>query len=140
MHAILLFYGRAYTGTGPQPSADNFQRIVDAHLRYERDVLRTRASVVLGQALSPAVTARTVSFTAPGTQHVEAGPAVATDEALGGFYVIECRDLDEAQELASLYPMPPGFGRIEVRLIVPFDPALRQEVLAGAGANQTRNQ
>jgi hypothetical protein len=131
MRVMLLFYGRAYSGTGAPTPPEQFQRIVEAHLAYERDVLRPHATVVLGQALAPAVTARTVAFPAGGPT-VTDGPAVDTDEALGGFYVIECRDLDEARALAARYPMPPGFGTVEIRPVIGFDPALREQVLAGA--------
>lgn len=132
MRAMLLFYGRAYTGTGAPPSPEAFQSLVDKHLAYERDVLQPQVGVLIGQALAPATTARTLSFGEAGALPASDGPAVHTDEALGGFYVIECTDLAEAEALAARYPMPPGFGRIEIRPILAFDPALREQVLAGA--------
>jgi hypothetical protein len=127
MHAMLLFYGRAYSGTQAPPPGDAFGKIIAAHLAYERDVLRAKAKVVVGQALQPASDARTVRFAAAGPE-IEPGPFAVTDEALGGFYLIEVADLDEAVELAALYPMPPEFGCIEVRPIIPFDPQLRRQV------------
>lgn len=127
MHVMLLFYGAAYTGTGKPLPAQAFQEIVTEHLTYERDVLRANATVVVGQALQPAVAAQTIRFGDSPT--VTPGPFAVTDEALGGFYLIECRDLDEAVELAKQYPMPPGFGCIEVRPVIPFDPALRRQVI-----------
>jgi hypothetical protein len=39
-------------------------------------------------------------------------------ENLGGFYLIECRDLDEALEIGKLMPMTGG-GSLEIRPIVP---------------------
>jgi len=135
MHAMLLFYGRAYSGTSAPPPPGAFEKIIAAHLAYERDVLRTRATVIVGQALAPATAARTVRFTASGNP-VEPGPFAVTDEALGGFYLIECKNLDEAEELAALYPMPPGFGSIEVRPVIPFDPALRRQVVGDENAKE----
>jgi hypothetical protein len=41
------------------------------------------------------------------------GPFAETKESLGGFYVIDCRDLDQALELAKLCPAPAG--GVEVR-------------------------
>ena len=42
------------------------------------------------------------------------GPFVETKELICGFDVIECRDLDEAIEVASKHPMA-SFGMVEVR-------------------------
>lgn len=127
MQVMLLFYAKAYTGTGTAPSAEQFGKIVEAHLTYERDVLRTKAEVIIGQALQPAVAAKTIRFGSGAT--IEPGPFASTEEALGGFYLIECADLDEAADLAALYPMPPDFGCIEVRPVIPFDPELRRRVV-----------
>ena len=56
------------------------------------------------------------------TLRVRAGKAVVTDgpfaetkEQLGGFHVIECRDVDEALEIASRIPTLRVGGTIEVR-------------------------
>ena len=43
-------------------------------------------------------------------------PFVETKEALGGFYVVEARDLDHAVEIAKLCPAPGG--GVEVRPVV----------------------
>ena len=45
------------------------------------------------------------------------GPFVETHEHLGGAYVLDCRNLDEALELAALSPFAEQ-GSIEVRPIV----------------------
>jgi len=45
------------------------------------------------------------------------GPFAETHEHLGGAYILDCRDLDEALELAALCPMA-EVGSIEVRPIV----------------------
>ena len=128
MHVMLLFYSPAYTGANPPADPAAFQQIVANHLAYERDVLRTEATVVVGQALWPASEAQTVHFGVDGA-NTEKGPAVSTPTALGGFYLIECTDLAEAADLAARYPMPPGFGSIEVRPVIPFDPQLRRQVV-----------
>jgi len=48
------------------------------------------------------------------------GPFAETKEALGGFYLIDAKDLDEALELGGKCPGA-KFGTIEVRPIVDFD-------------------
>ena len=130
MQVLMQFYSRAYTGadTGTPPDPAMFQRIVAAHLDYEREVLRTQAKVIIGQALVPANEALTVRFPG-GDPAVDKGPFSPAEEALGGFYLIECADLDAAAALAAQYPMPPGFGSIELRPVIGFDPALRRQVV-----------
>jgi len=46
------------------------------------------------------------------------GPFIETKEAVGGFYLIEARDLDHALEIGKLCPAP--FGGVEVRPIMVF--------------------
>ena len=50
------------------------------------------------------------------------GPFAETKEHLGGFHVLDCRDLDEALALASRIPSLRVGGSVEVR---PLDPAYR---------------
>jgi hypothetical protein len=47
------------------------------------------------------------------------GPFAETKEALGGYYLVEAADLDEALSLAKQIPMPAG--GVEVRPIRTFD-------------------
>jgi hypothetical protein len=67
-------------------------------------MLRERGAHVLGEALSgDAVVVR------PGeTPLVTDGPFAETKEGIGGFYVVECSDRDEAIELAGRVPESPG--------------------------------
>jgi hypothetical protein len=44
------------------------------------------------------------------------GPFAETKEALGGYYLIEARDLDQALDIAKLCPAP--YGGVEVRPIM----------------------
>jgi hypothetical protein len=48
---------------------------------------------------------------------VSDGPAVQTPEQLGGYYLVECGDLDEAVDLAARIPGA-GYGTIEVRPVL----------------------
>ena len=69
-----------------------------------------------GQALQPTSTATTIRKNGSGGFAVTDGPFVETKEALGGFYVIEAADLDEAIALAKQVPAP--FGGVEVRPVL----------------------
>jgi hypothetical protein len=60
-----------------------------------------------------------VRLGADGEPVVTDGPFAETKEALGGYYLIEAADLDEALALAKQIPAP--FGGVEVRPIRTFD-------------------
>jgi hypothetical protein len=73
-----------------------------------------------GDALQPTTTATTVRIRDGKTLRTD-GPFAETKEQLGGFYLIEARDLNEAIRLASRMP-PARIGCIEVRPLKEFDP------------------
>ena len=66
-----------------------------------------------GEALVASARARTVTFR-KGIQSTTDGPYAETKEQLGGFYLVEARDLNEAIQLASRIPGA-QLGSIEVR-------------------------
>ncbi|MFL6127945.1 MAG: YciI family protein [Mycobacteriales bacterium] len=72
-----------------------------------------------GQALQPTSTATTIRKDGGGGFTVTDGPFVESKEALGGFYVLEAADLDEAIALAKQVPAP--FGGVELRPVQIFD-------------------
>jgi hypothetical protein len=73
-----------------------------------------------GAGLQPTATATTVR-TANGRQTIHDGPFAETREQLGGFYVIEAADLDEAIAIARRVPVRSD-GAIEVRPLLPPPP------------------
>jgi hypothetical protein len=72
-----------------------------------------------GKALQPTSTATTIRKDSSGSVTVTDGPFVETKEVLGGYYLIEAADLDQAIEVAKQVPAP--FGGVEVRPIMTFD-------------------
>src|SRR5271154_7106657 len=70
-----------------------------------------------GQQLQPVSTATTVRVR-DGKRVVTDGPFAETREQLGGFYLIEAKDLDEALAIAERVPSA-RIGSIEVRPLVP---------------------
>jgi hypothetical protein len=66
-----------------------------------------------GSRLRPVSDATTVQVRG-GEVVLSDGPFAETKEQVGGFDLIECRDLDEAIEIASKHPAA-AFGTIEVR-------------------------
>jgi len=77
-----------------------------------------------GEGLQPSETATTVRVTS-GTPEITDGPFAETKEQLGGFYLLECKDLDEAIAWAKKIPFEDG--SIEVRPVMDYDAAGSQE-------------
>ena len=90
------------------------------HLAYNAytEMLRDRGVIKGGEALQPVTTATTVRIR-DGETLMTDGPFAETKEALGGFYLIEAADLDEAIKLAVACPGA-LYGSIEVRPVLDF--------------------
>ena len=76
---------------------------------------------VAGEGLQPSATATTVKIQEAGEPIVTDGPFAETKEQLGGFYLLECADLDEALSWAKRIPMPGGV--VEVRPVMDYEAA-----------------
>ena len=98
----------------PEPGDPGFEAAL-ASVNAFADECRRRGAFVSGHPLQGEHTATTVSVR-EGRALVTDGPYAETHEHLGGVYVLDCRDLDEALELAALCPMA-AQGAIEVRPI-----------------------
>jgi hypothetical protein len=77
------------------------------------------AQIIGGEALQSTQTASTLRRDAADAEPLLTdGPFAETKEALGGYYLIEARDLDQALELAKVCPV--SQGGVEVRPIWKF--------------------
>lgn len=74
-----------------------------------------------GEGLQPTATATTVAIKESGDHIVTDGPFAETKEQLGGFYLLDCKDLDEAIAWARKIPMPGG--KVEVRPVMDYEAA-----------------
>lgn len=74
-----------------------------------------------GNALYPTATATTVRVSGGkgGEVFTTDGPYAETKEALTGFYLLECADLDEAVRIAATIPAA-WAGAVEVRPVIQF--------------------
>jgi hypothetical protein len=91
---------------------NDLQALIDESLDYD-DTLRKGGHFLAAQALEPVHAATTVR-TRNGKVSVTDGPFAETHEQIGGFILIEARDLNEAIQLAS--HIPGGrLGGVEVR-------------------------
>jgi hypothetical protein len=101
---------------------EEMQPMIDEMERYNSQ-LRDAGVWVSGEGLDFSSNAKTVRVT-EGNRTVHDGPATSAKQQLGGFWIIEAGNLDDAVGWARKVPMTNG--SIEVRGLVPED--------AGAGA------
>lgn len=83
------------------------------------DGIRKSGQFLAGEALQPVHTATTVRVR-NGKVSTTDGPFAETKEQLGGFYLIEAKDLNEAIQVATKIPSA-KIGSIEVRPVQEFD-------------------
>jgi hypothetical protein len=82
------------------------------------DNIRKSGQYVAGDALHPTQTATTVRVRNGKTLTTD-GPFAETKEQLGGYYLIDAKDLNEAIQVAARIPSA-RWGSIEVRPVVDF--------------------
>lgn len=87
----------------------------------ERDHPRASGRFIVADGLQPVGCATTIRVR-NGTLSITDGPRTETREQLGGFSLIEARDLNDALRMAAKMP-PAGLGCVEVRPVDEFDPA-----------------
>jgi hypothetical protein len=83
------------------------------------DSIRQSGQYVAGEALQPIKTATTVRVR-NGKVSTTDGPFAETKEQLGGFYMINAKDLNEAIQVAARIPSA-RLGSIEIRPVVEFE-------------------
>ncbi len=107
-YLILIYENEdAYVTGGPEV----WQTAGQAHSRFAQQVGEKGGKMTGGNALQPTGTATSIRGDV-----VTDGPFAETKEALGGYYLIEAKDLDHALEIAKLCPAP--FGGVEVRPVM----------------------
>ena len=78
------------------------QALVDSAIEYAEQI-RQSGHYILSNALQRPGTARTIRVNA-GKVSTAVGPFAETKEQLGGFFVIEAKDMDEACAIAARFP------------------------------------
>jgi hypothetical protein len=114
MKYLLLIYENESVAAG-MAEADQ-GKIWNEYMEYTDDI-KKKGQYVAGEALQPVATATTVRVKDGKTVSTD-GPFAETREQLGGFYMVEAKDLDEAIALAARIPAS-RTGSIEVRPILP---------------------
>jgi hypothetical protein len=84
-----------------------------------------------GEALTPSATARTLRIR-DGKRMVTDGPFIESKEILGGFYLVECKSVEEALDWAAQLP-DAKIGSIEVRELLDVDALMAEGDAAAEG-------
>ena len=108
-YACLVYVEESILNAMPNREWDT---LIDQHLDYD-GVLQRSGHFLVGAPLEPVAAATLVRVRA-GKASVTDGPFAETKEQLGGFILIEARDLNEALQVASKIPVA-RYGTIEVR-------------------------
>jgi hypothetical protein len=107
-YLILIYENEAsYASATPE----QLGQVHEAHTRFAEQIAELGATMLGGNALQPTMTATSVR-----DDVVTDGPFAETKEALGGYYLIEAADLDQALAVAKLCPA--RFGGVEVRPVM----------------------
>lgn len=101
---------------GAMPKAQ-FDAVMGEYFSFTQEIQRT-GNFVAGEELQPVAAATTIRMR-NGQLSTTDGPFAETKEQLGGFYLIEARDLNEAIQIASRIPSV-RTGTIEIRPVVDY--------------------
>jgi hypothetical protein len=130
-YAILIFDEETAHPSPNPPDPAEAAKVYEEYNAYTQ-MLRDSGAYLGGEALEPNPTATTIRVR-DGQTITTDGPFAETKEGLGGFYLIEARDLDHALQLAAACPGA-KVGSIEVRPVMTFDDADAVPVGEGAAA------
>jgi hypothetical protein len=115
MQYILLIYA-SEAAQAKLSEAEN-KVLFDSYMDFN-DELKKTGNFVAGEALEPIATATTVRIKDGKVLRTD-GPFAETREQLGGFYLVEAKNLDEAVAFAARIP-DAKTGSVEVRPVMKF--------------------
>lgn len=115
MRYMLLIYSNE--NDEGQLSDEQRSGIYERYRAFSEEV-RKRGAYEAADELQPTSTATTVRLR-NGSVLTTDGPFAESKEQLGGFYIVDCADLDEAIELAAKIPSAET-GAVEVRPIMVY--------------------
>jgi len=117
-YALLIYDENTASPSHEPPDPAAWGRVMAEYNAFTKAI--TDAGVNRGgEALQPNPTATTVRVRDGRTLTTD-GPFAETKEGLGGFYLLECADLDEALAWAAKCPGS-WYGSVEVRPVVDFE-------------------
>jgi hypothetical protein len=130
MKYMLAFFGEE--GAWFDRTPEEIQEAMKLWQDYEQQLVDAGAYVA-GEGLKESATATTVKRDGE-ERIVTDGPFAETKEQLGGFYVVDCENLDEAIEWAKKVPLSDG-DSTEVRPVMDYEEAGFESPAEAAKAN-----
>jgi len=115
MQYLMLIYANEAESNDRSP--EELATELNGYLAFDKTL--REGQILGGEALYPITTATTVRIR-DGKRTVTDGPFAETREQLGGFYLIDAVDLDEAIEIAARIPTVKR-GSVEIRPIQKYD-------------------
>jgi hypothetical protein len=116
----MQFMALIYTQEGTEANGyEGGQEALMADYFAFTNEIREAGVMVAGDALEAVSTATSIRIK-DGKTELTDGPFAETKEQLGGYYLLECKDLDEAIKWASKIPAA-KHGTVEVRPVMVFD-------------------
>ena len=116
MQYLLLIYNDE--ANPPEPGTPEGDAYIGEYFAFTEEV-KQRDLMLGSNALMPVDTATTVRVR-DGKAAATDGPFAETKEQLGGYYLLDCKDLDEAIECAAKIPCA-RTGSVEIRPVMLFD-------------------
>ena len=132
MRYLLLIYGPEWDSS--QMTPEQQEAVMEEWTDYSAGLLK-RGAMEGGEALESTATATTVRVRNGETVTTD-GPFAETNEVLGGFYLLNCKDLDEAIEMAGACPGA-RYGSIELRPVSEFGEEYQTAVRERAGLSSS---
>ena len=117
MKYIALLYGEP--GAGPAPGTPEFMKML-GEFESTTAAMADAGVLVDSSPLQPPQTATTVRVRDGETQ-LSDGPFAEIKEQLGGYYILDCEDLDTALRYAAMIPSA-KYGSVEVRPVMVMGP------------------
>lgn len=117
MRYMLVIAGEE--GRMDDATPEQMKAVMAAWDKFTQETVDSGAFIA-GEGLQPSATATTVQIPADGGEPtVTDGPFAESKEQVGGFYLLECKDLDEALDWAKRIPAQGGF--VEVRPVMDYE-------------------
>jgi len=116
-YACLIYSTESDPAANPEPGSEAWGPIMEGYQRFGAEA-EAAGVMITGEPLHPTSSATSVQVRNGETITTD-GPFAETKEQLGGFYLLECENLDQALEWAAKIPHAAS-GTIEVRPVPDF--------------------
>ncbi len=114
MEYMIMLYSDPSQRPDHAPGSPEFDEMMGEWIAFNQTLIDA-GKYLGGASLAGVDTATVLNKAVDGTESITDGPYAETKEQIGGYYVVEAADLDEALDIARRVPLPAG--RFEVRPI-----------------------